>query len=227
MSSDSTRLWSEIDAYVEERVGARDADLARTLDSIAREGLPAISVSLAQAKLLGLLVRISGSRRVLEIGTLAGTSAIAMARELPADGKLISLEFDPRHATIARANIEAARLADRIEIRIGAALDTLPAIETERSAPFDFTFIDADKKHNADYLDWALRLSRRGATIVVDNVIRGGKVIDASSTEESVVGTRRLFDRIAALRAEGRITATAMQTVGTKGHDGFAIVIAK
>lgn len=224
MSTDPRYNWLEVDAYVEERVGARDPDLMRTLRSIADEGLPAINVSLAQAKLLGLLVRISGARRVLEIGTLAGTSTIAMARELPRDGRLISLEFDPRHAAIAEANVAAAGLADRVEIRVGAALDLLPRLEEDHLQSFDLTFLDADKKNNAAYLDAAMRLSRRGATIVVDNVIRGGKVIDASSTDESVLGTRALFDRVAALVAAGRVAATAMQTVGTKGHDGFALI---
>lgn len=222
-----TALWTSVDAYLEANTLEPDSAIDESLRSIEREGLPAIAVSRTQAKLLALFVRLMGARRVLEIGTLAGTSAIAMARELPADGRLISLEFEARHADLARRNLAAAGLRSNVEVRVGSALDLLPTLEAEGSAPFDLTFIDADKKNNAQYLDWGIRLSRPGGVIVVDNVVRGGRVLDAKSTDESVIGTRALFDRIAALVAIGRVTSTAIQTVGSKGYDGSAIVIVK
>lgn len=220
-------LWTSVDTYLEAHTLEPDSAINESLRSIEREGLPAIAVSRTQAKLLALFVRLLGARRVLEIGTLAGTSAIAMARELPADGRLISLEFEPRHAEIARRNLATAGLRAAVEVRVGAALDLLPTLEAEASPQFDFTFIDADKKNNSLYLDWGIRLSRPGGVVVVDNVVREGRVLDAKSTDESVIGTRALFDRIAALVAIGRVSSTAIQTVGSKGYDGLAIVVVK
>jgi len=217
--------FSTVDDYVNERLVGSDPALAATLESITREGLPQIQVSAPQAKFLALLTRIQGAKRALEIGTLAGYSAIWMARELGKDGKLITLEFEPKHAAVAQQNIERAGLAGVIEIRVGAALDSLAQIAAEAQAPFDLFFIDADKRNNPQYLDWAVRLSRPGSVIVVDNVIREGRVLDAASQDESVRGTRALFDRLHDLERAGRVTSTAVQTVGSKGYDGFAIAV--
>ncbi|HEU5109285.1 MAG TPA: O-methyltransferase, partial [Micromonosporaceae bacterium] len=185
-------------------------------------GLPEIQVAPNQGKLLQLMAQIRGARRILEIGTLGGYSTIWLARALPHDGRLVTMEYDRRHAEVARANIARAGLADRVEVRVGAALDLLPALARERPEPFDLTFIDADKQSNTEYFRWALRLSRVGSVIIVDNVVRGGRVTDPNSDDPSVVGTRRLFD---ALAAEPRVTATAIQTVGSKSYDGFAMAV--
>src|SRR5262245_10182381 len=165
---------------------------------------------------------MQGARTILEIGTLAGYSTIWLARALPAGGRLVTLEVDPRHAAVARDNIARAGFADLVEIRVGRALDTLPALADERRDPFDLVFIDADKPSNADYLRWALRLARVGTVIVVDNVVRDGAVIDAASTDPSVRGVRELN---ALLAAEPRVSATAIQTVGSKGYDGFLLAL--
>lgn len=215
-------LFTAVDDYLNERIVGSDSALDATLESIRENGLPEINVTPAQAKFLAMLVSIHGSKRVLEIGTLAGYSAIWMGRALPFDGRLITLEFEEKHARIAQENIARAGLSGVIDVRLGAALDLLPKIEAERLGPFDFFFIDADKVNNPKYFEWALRLSRPGSVIVVDNVVRAGKVVDANSTEEAVRGTRALFDRLA---AEARVRATAIQTVGSKGYDGFAIAL--
>lgn len=220
-------LFREVDDYVCERLIASDPGLDATLASITRERLPEIQVSSAQAQYLALLVRAIDARNVLEIGTLAGFSAIAMARELPAEGKLITLEFDPRHADIARRNVDVAGLSSIVDIRIGAALDSLVQIERANEGPFDLFFIDADKRNNSNYLDWAIRLSHPGSVIIVDNVIREGRVLDAASQDESVRGTRALFDHLHELVRAGRVTSTAIQTVGSKGYDGFAIAVVR
>jgi predicted O-methyltransferase YrrM len=174
-----------------------------------------------QGKLLHLLARAIGASNVLEIGTLGGYSTIWLARALPDGGRVISLEADPRHAQVARANITRAGLDDRVEVRLGMALDLLPKL-AERAEPFDFVFIDADKPNNAAYFDWALKLSRAGAIIVVDNVVRGGEVIAAASDSPTAQGVHRFLERLA---AEPRVSATAIQTVGGKGYDGFAIAL--
>jgi predicted O-methyltransferase YrrM len=171
---------------------------------------------------LQLLALLVGARNILEIGTLGGYSSIWLARALPAGGRLISLEFNPKHAEVARANIARAGLADIVDIRVGAALDTLPKLQVEITEPFDLIFIDADKPNNAEYLRWALKLSRRGTLIIVDNVVRDGAVIDAASSNPDVQGARLLFEQLA---AEPGLSATALQTVGTKGHDGFAFAL--
>lgn len=173
-------------------------------------------------KLLWMLARVSGARNVLEIGTLGGYSTIWLARALPQDGRLITLEVDEKYADVARANIARAGLAEVVELRLGRALDTLPQLAAESRGPFDLTFIDADKTRTAEYFAWALALSRPGSLIVVDNVVRGGAVIDPASGDPNVQGIRRFFELAS---AEPRVTATAIQTVGSKGHDGLAIAL--
>ena len=179
-------------------------------------------MSAPQGKLIHLLARMSGARKALEIGTLGGYSTIWLARALPDDGRIITLELNPRNAEVARRNVARAGLESKVEIRAGAALATLPKIEAEGLGPFDFVFIDADKTNNAAYLEWALRLSRPGTAIVVDNVVREGGVADAASRDPDVVGVRRMFELMA---REPRLSATAIQTVGAKGWDGFALAV--
>ena len=189
-----------------------------------RPGLPTIQVSATQGKLLHVIARSMGARRILEIGTLAGYSAIWLARALPPDGRLITIELDPKHAEVARANIARAGLGDRVDIRVGRAIDVLPRLAAEGAGPFDLTFIDADKVGYTDYLDWAIRLSRPGSLIVADNVIRDGAVTESNTGDDMVDGIRRFN---AALAADGRVTATAVQTVGSKGYDGFTAAVCK
>ena len=214
-------LWTAVDRYFSDLLVSADPALDEALAASVAAGLPAINVSPVQGKLLHLLARAIGARNVLEIGTLGGYSTIWLARALPDGGRVISLEADPRHAEVARANIARAGLDDRVEVRLGMALDLLPGL-AERTEPFDFIFIDADKPNNAAYFDWALRLSRPGSIIVVDNVVRDGDVIDATSDSPTVQGVRRFLERLA---AEPRVSATAIQTVGGKGYDGFAIAL--
>lgn len=214
--------WSAVDEYFSGLMLPPDPVLDTTQRSAADAGLPPISVSATQGKFLHLLARIAGARRVLEIGTLAGYSTIWLGRALPKDGagRLVTLEFDPAHAEIARTNITRAGLEKMVEIRVGAAIDSLPALATE--APFDLIFIDADKPSTPDYFRWAIKLSHPGSVIVVDNVVRGGDIIDASGKNQDAEGMRRFFDLLA---AEPRVTGTAIQTVGAKGYDGFAIAV--
>jgi predicted O-methyltransferase YrrM len=214
-------LWTAVDRYFGDLLVAADPALDEALADSAAAGLPAINVSPVQGKLLHLLARAIGARKILEIGTLGGYSTIWLARALPDGGRVISLEADPRHAEVARANIARAGLDDRVEVRLGMALDLLPEL-AERAEPFDFVFIDADKPNNAAYFDWALKLSRPGSIIVVDNVVRGGDVIDADNDDATVQGVRRFLERLA---TEPRVSATAIQTVGGKGYDGFAIAL--
>ncbi len=212
--------WTDVDAYLADLlVPADDALTAALADSWAA-GLPDIAVSPAQGKLLHLLARIQGARRVLEIGTLGGYSTIWLARALPDDGRLITLEYDPRHAEVARGNLARAGLTDRVEVRTGPALDTLPLLAKEGAAPFDLVFVDADKANNPRYVEWALKLSRPGTLIVVDNVIRNGEVATEHPDDPSITGTRAMFDLVA---AEPRLDATAVQTVGAKGYDGLLL----
>lgn len=199
-----------------------DASLDEVLAANAAAGLPTIDVTPLQGKLLSILVTAVSARRVLEIGTLGGYSTIWMARALPAGGTIVTLEANPKHAAVARANFERAGVADRVDLRLGPALETLPRLAAENPRPFDFVFIDADKASNAEYLEWGIRLARPGAMIIVDNVVREGSVIDPESTDASDLGVRHLFERI---RDDRRITATALQTVGAKGWDGFAICV--
>jgi predicted O-methyltransferase YrrM len=181
-------------------------------------------VSPTQGKFLSLLVAISGARNILEIGTLGGYSTIWMARALPQGGRLVSLEFSDEHAAVARANLARAGLLERVEVRVGAALDSLPGVEADGLGPFDLVFIDADKPNNPGYLDWALRLSHPGTVIVLDNVVRDGRVVDAKSADRNVKGARAAFEL---LKAHPRIDSTALQTVGAKGWDGFILGVVK
>jgi predicted O-methyltransferase YrrM len=212
--------WSAVDRYIADALVPPDPALGAALAANAAAGLPPYDVSPTQGKLLMLLAQTMAARAILEIGTLGGYSTIWLARALPAGGRLITLEADPRHAEVARANIARAGLAAAIEVRVGRALDTLPRIAAAGQGPFDLIFIDADKPSNPDYLAWALQLSRPGSLIVADNVVRDGAIADPARRDASVQGVRRFFE---ALAAEPRLSATAIQTVGSKGYDGFAI----
>jgi predicted O-methyltransferase YrrM len=215
-------IWTAVDGYLGDLLVPADPALEAALAASAAAGLPAINVSAVQGKLLQLLARAIGAHNVLEIGTLGGYSSIWLARALPDGGRLVSLEADPRHAEVARANIARAGLDSSVEVRLGMALDLLPELAAEGGEPFDLVFIDADKPNNAAYFDWALQLTRPGSIIVVDNVVRDGDVIDAVSDSPTVQGVRRFLERLA---AEPRVSATAIQTVGGKGYDGFAIAL--
>ncbi|MFF2851462.1 O-methyltransferase [Streptomyces sp. NPDC058001] len=214
------QLWTDVDAYFTSSLAPADEPLDAALRASDAAGLPHINVAPNQGKLLQLLAQIQGARRILEIGTLGGYSTIWLARALPADGRLISLEYDPAHADVARRNLAHAGLDTIAEVRTGAALDSLPVLEAEGAGPFDLVFIDADKVNNPHYLDWSVKLTAPGSVIVCDNVVRGGAVIDAASTEPSVRGTRALIERVA---AHPKLSGTAIQTVGSKGYDGFVL----
>jgi len=216
--------WARVDAYIGEKLLGTDAVLSAALAANAAGGLPDIDVSPAQGRMLHLLARMAGARRILEIGTLGGYSTIELARALPENGRLVTLELEPRHAEVARANIARAGLTDRVEVRVGPASETLLAMIAGDEAPFDFVFIDADKQGNAGYVDAALALSRPGTTIIVDNVVREGGVLDADSADARIHGTRALFDHLA---AHPRLTATAVQTVGVKKWDGFLLAVVR
>ena len=218
----SAPVHLDIDRYLSSLLAPHDDALDAALSSSTAAGLPEIQVSPTHGKLLHLLARLQNARAILEIGTLGGYSAIWLARALAPGGKLITLEFDPKHAEVARANIARAGLADRVEIRVGAALEALSKLEAEKAGPFDLVFIDADKVNNPHYFEWALKLTKRGSLIIIDNVVREGSVLDAKSADPSVQGTRRALEMMA---AEPRVTATAIQTIGLKGHDGFAIAL--
>lgn len=216
------QLWADVDRFVTELLVPGDPALDGALRASASAGLPQINVAPNQGKLLNLLVRMRAARTVLEIGTLGGYSTIWLARALPPGGRLVTLESEPAHARVARSNIESAGLADVVELRLGLALDSLAEIAAEDLGPFDFVFIDADKPNIPDYFAWALRLSRPGTVIVVDNVVRQGAVLDANSADPAVQGTRRLYEHLA---GDSGVSATVVQTVGSKGHDGFAIAL--
>jgi predicted O-methyltransferase YrrM len=215
-------LWTAVDQYIAGQLAPADAALTAALESSTAAGLPAINVSPAQGKLLHILARLADARSILEIGTLGGYSTIWLARALPAGGRLITLEADARHAELAAANIARAGLGSVVDIRIGKALDTLPKIAAEGGGPFDLVFIDADKGNTPSYFTWALKLTRAGALIIVDNVVRKGAVADASTRDADVQGMRRF---VAMAGAEPRVTATAIQTVGSKGYDGFCVAL--
>jgi predicted O-methyltransferase YrrM len=222
MAKTAQKLWTAVDRYFGDKLAPFDPALEAALAANRAADLPAIDVTPLQGKFLELLVRISGARRVLEIGTLGGYSTLWLARALPEDGRVVSLELEPRHAKIARANLENAGLSDRVDIRVGPAADSLKALVTSGAAPFDCIFIDADKSGYPEYLEWSLKLSRPGTVIVADNVVREGAVIDPDSSDPNVQGVRRFTDLIA---AEPRLSATVLQTVGSKGYDGFAIAV--
>lgn len=212
--------WQAVDDYLNGWLAPEDEALRQTLAANNRAGLPPHDVAPNQGKLLHILARLVQARRILEIGTLGGYSTIWLARALPEDGRLVTLEYDEKHAAVARGNLERAGVADRVSLHVGPALATLAALDDP--TPFDLIFIDADKRHNPDYLRWALKLSRPGTAIVADNVIRDGAILDPASQDPSVIGVQRFF---ADLAANPALTATAIQTVGGKGWDGFAIAI--
>ncbi len=214
--------WTAVDGYIDENLVPADPVLEAALRASADAGLPPISVSPSQGKLLHLLARAQGARTILEIGTLGGYSAIWLARALPAGGSLITLEAEPRHAEVARANLARAGLADIAEVRVGPAQDTLPQLHATGEGPFDLIFIDADKAGYPGYLSWSLRLSRPRTMIIADNVVRGGAVADSASRDVNVQGVRRFIEVMA---AEPRVSATVVQTVGSKGYDGFALAV--
>lgn len=219
-------IWASVDAYFTDKMVRLDAGLDAALRASDAAGLPAINISPAHGKLLNLLARMMGARRILEVGTLGGYSTIWLARALPLDGRLITLELDAHHAAVAGANLRAAGVADQVEVRVGRAVELLAALAKEEPEPFDMVFIDADKPGNLDYLTWALALTRPGSLIVVDNVVRNGEVANPASADTSVRGVRRMMDAIAhdpAIR--DRVDATAIQTVGIKGYDGLAILL--
>ena len=214
--------WAAVDRYISDAMIPADPVLEAALKASTDAELPAINVSPAQGKFLQLLARIHGARTILEIGTLGGYSTLWLARALPVGGKVVTLELDLKHAEVARANFVRAGLAGVVELRMGKALDTLPQLAAEKRGPFDLIFIDADKVSIPEYFTWALKLSRRGTVIIVDNVIRKGAVADATTTDPSVQGVRRLN---AMLAKETRVSATTLQTVGSKGYDGFTLAV--
>jgi predicted O-methyltransferase YrrM len=214
------KQWTAVDRYLVDLLVPTDQALDEALRSSERAGLPALNVAPNQGKFLQILTQIQGARRILEIGTLGGYSTIWMARALPKDGRLITLEFEPKHAEVARGNIARANLSDRVDIRVGKAVDSLAALVQAGEAPFDLIFIDADKPSNPEYLQWSLKLSRPGTLIIGDNVVRDGQVVDPNNQDPKIVGTRRFLEMLGELP---QLTVTAIQTVGSKGYDGFAI----
>ena len=216
--------FTAVDNYLEALFVGEDAALDHALRATTGAGMPEINVTATQGQFLALLVRMIQAQRVLEIGTLGGFSTIWLARALPANGALLSLELEPKHAAVARANLENAGLADRVEVRVGPALESLQQLAAAQVEPFDFIFIDADKEGYVDYLDWSLRLARSGSVIVADNVIRQGAVVDASSGSATVQAVRRFN---ATLAADSRVHATVLQLVGSKGYDGMALAVVR
>lgn len=214
--------WTAVDDYIVGHLLGDDPVQAATRAANAAAGLPGIDVSATQGKMLQLFACMAGAKRILEVGTLGGYSTIWLARALPDGGKLVTLELDPRHADVARANVARAGFADRVDIRVGAAIETLGAMIAAGEPPFDLVFIDADKPGNVAYLNAALALSRPGTTIVVDNVVREGGILDSSGEDDRIEGSRRLFEAVA---AEPRLAATAVQTVGAKKWDGFLLAV--
>lgn len=216
------KRWTAVDDYVGDLLAPADPALDAALKASEAAGLPSIQVAANQGKLLHLLARLQGARTILEIGTLGGYSTIWLARALPSDGRLITLELDPKHAQVARENIARAGLAERVEVRIGPASEMLAGLAAEGGGPFDLIFIDADKEGYPDYLGWALKLSRPGSLIVADNVVRGGAVVDPSSSDPRVQAVRHCLELMA---REPRLDATVIQTVGSKGYDGLAFAL--
>jgi predicted O-methyltransferase YrrM len=217
-------LWTSVDDYIGEMLVKQDASLDAVVAASDAGGLPPIQVSPPQGKFLAMLVTLMGARNILEVGTLGGYSTIWMARAVPEGGKVVTLEIDQKHADVAARNFEKAGVSDRVELHVGNARETLPKLIAKGYGPFDLSFIDADKVSNPDYFGWALEMSRPGSVIIVDNVIRDGKVVDASSDDPSVKGVRRLNELMA---GNPRIDATALQTVGVKGYDGFSIAMVR
>jgi predicted O-methyltransferase YrrM len=222
MAPKKKKIWTAVDRYFEDTLLPHDEALDAALRANRKARLPSIDVTPLQGKFLELLVRTSGARRILEIGTLGGYSSIWLARALPEDGRLVTLELNSKHAEVARANLKSAGLLDRVDLREGRAVDSLAQLSRESAGPFDFIFIDADKAGNPEYLQWSLKLSRPGTVIVLDNVVRDGRVIDADSTDPDIQGIRRFTEMVA---AEPRLSATVLQTVADKGYDGFALLV--
>jgi predicted O-methyltransferase YrrM len=220
--SDDKQLWAEVDRYIARMLFPADPVLDEAIRASDAAGLPQISVTPNQGKLLYFFARLRGARNILEIGTLAGYSTIWLARALPRDGKLITVEADEKHADVAQENISRAGMSDRVEIRRGLALDVLPAIAADATRPLDLVFIDADKANIPKYFEWSMKLTTKGSVIIVDNVVRDGAIIDETSEDASVIGVRRLNEMIA---KDSRVTATTIQTVGSKGYDGFTIAL--
>jgi predicted O-methyltransferase YrrM len=224
MPMSDAQLWSTVDTYFADLLAPTDPLLDAALAANNAADLPAIDVTRNQGKFLQVLVQIAQAKRVLELGLLGGYSTIWMARGLPQGGRIISLERSQKHADVARGNLTRAGLIDRVEIRVGPALESLPVLVSEGAGPFDLIFLDADKPNNANYLRWALKLARPGTVIVVDNIVRDGKVIEADSDDENVQGSRRTAE---ALAAEPSLSSVVMQTVGSKGYDGFAVAVVR
>ena len=216
----TTDQWTRVDQYIDDLFVGPDPSLEAALEASRAAGLPPIAVSPAQGKLLYVLAKAMGARRILEVGTLGGYSTIWMARALPPDGRLITLEIDEKHAKVARENFARAGVSHVIDLRMGPALTILPTLSG--AGPFDLIFIDADKGGYTEYLSWAIKLSRMGTLIIADNVVRDGKITDAASTDANVQGIRRFNE---ALAKERRVAATEIQTVGVKGYDGFAVIV--
>jgi predicted O-methyltransferase YrrM len=215
-------LWADVDRYFGELLAPEDHALSASMEANRASGLPSIDVPALLGKFLELMIRLSGARRVLEIGTLGAYSTIWMARALPAGGQVVTLEIDPHHADIARANLKAAGVQDRVEVRVGPASESLRAMHERGEEAFGVVFIDADKKSMPEYLEWSLKLARPGSVIVADNVVRDGKVLDAASADPDVQGVRRMTEMMA---SNPRVCATAIPTAGARGYDGFAVAL--
>jgi len=215
-------VWEAVDKYFEEMLIPHDSALDDALAAASAENLPAIQVSSVQGKLLHLLARIMGARNILEIGTLGGYSTIWMARALPEGGRIITLEADPKHAEVAQKNFARAGVENKVELRLGKALDTLPKVAADGRGPFDMFFIDANKSNMPEYFEWSLKLARKGSVIIADNVVREGAVLDARSKDADIQGIRRFLEMVG---KEKRVSGTALQTVSTKSYDGFALVL--
>jgi len=220
----NNELFEKVDYYIDALLVTEDEALLAAKESLEKAGMPQISVSPNQGKFLQILALLCNAKKILEVGTLAGYSTIWLARALPEDGQLITIELDPKHAAVAKKNMQLAGLGSKVDIRIGKAMDILSALETEKAGPFDMIFIDADKSPYTEYFQYALRMSRPGTLIVADNVIRDGKVLDPDTTDEMVKGVQR-FNK--ALAANKEVTATIIQTVGVKEYDGMALAVVK
>lgn len=215
-------VWNAVDHHFGEAFHPSDDALEAALQASAAAGLPQIAVAPNQGRLIEILARLTGAKKILEVGTLGGYSTIWLARALPPGGVVVTVEYEPKHARVASANIDRAGLSNRVDIRVGAGLDVLPKLHGEGAGPFDLSFIDADKANIPAYFDWAVRMSRRGSVIVVDNVTRGGAIVDPANHQPDVEGVRR-FTEVAA--RDDRVILTALQTVGVKGYDGLAIAL--
>jgi predicted O-methyltransferase YrrM len=215
-------LWTNVDRYFGDLLAPEDSHFKSIVEANQAAGLPSIDVPALLGKFLDLMIRISGARRVLEVGTLGGYSTLWLARAVPPDGRVITLELEPRHAEIARTNLQNAGVLDRVDIRFGKAIDSLRELHESSAQPFDLIFLDADKQGLPEYLEWSLKLSRPGTVIIADNVVRDGKVIDSDNADPNIQGVRRLTELMA---SEPRLSATAIPTVGARGYDGFSIAV--